>query len=340
MWRTISPEEIDLEARGKHGFHVRLGREEEILLPLVVVWNGRGPRLLIAGGTHGDEFEGQITVSNFCRDIDPETVQGTLILLPLHNVLACRAGTRLTPHDGSDLNRLYGRSDGDGPAHAIARFVETALLPYVDWVIDLHSGGSAHEFVLSSNLQARMGSAEFEAMLDPLLAFDAPYAIVFDEVSATGDMPHTGTLEGYARALGKKAISSELGGAGRVSEASLAVAHHGLRSLLAHIGSVPWDRATRPQQSRSQLLFLGRPQHYVTGPVAGRFVPGVSLGDRVRKGDRLGTIAPLDDPLAQPQPIISASDGIVVAVASRGLQQKGAGVIYLADAHEWRSFRQ
>ena len=74
-------------------------------------------------------------------------------------------------------------------------------------MIDIHSGGVAHEFVLSSNLQARLNSDEFEAMRDPLLAFDAPYAIVFDEVSATAEMPHTGTLEGHARSLGKKAIS-------------------------------------------------------------------------------------------------------------------------------------
>ncbi len=333
MWQSLSPHEIDLAAAGKHCFHVCLGRENELMLPVVVVRHRSGPTVLVAGGTHGDEFEGQITVSDLCMDIAPENVHGTLILLPLHNVLACKAGTRLTPDDGSDLNRLYRRPDGDGPAHAIARFVETQLLPDVDWVIDLHSGGSAHEFVLSSNLQARLGTAEFEAMRDPLLAFDAPYAIVFDEVSASGDMPHTGTLEGYARALGKKAISSELGGAGHVTPASLRVAEHGVRSLLSHIGVVPWAQATRPDQSRSQLLFLGRPEHYVRAPLAGRFAPAVALGDEVRKDMHLGSIAPLDDPLAPPRSILSTSDGIVVAIARHGLQQEGAAVIYLAEAH-------
>ena len=333
MWRSLSRREIDLGVSGKQCIQLRLGRDAGLMLPVVVVRNGRGPTVLIAGGTHGDEFEGQIAVSNLCRDIAPENVRGTLILLPLHNVLACKAGTRLTPDDGSDLNRLYGRPEGDGPAHAIARFVETQLLPDADWVIDLHSGGSAHEFVLSSNLQARPGTAEFEAMRDPLLAFDAPYAIVFDEVSASGDMPHTGTLEAYARSRGKKAISSELGGAGRVTPASLGVAEHGLRSLLSHIGVVPWAGATRPDQSRSQLLFLGRPEHYVRAPLAGRFAPAVALGDESRKGMHLGTIAPLDDPLAPPRSIISTSDGIVVAIARHGLQQEGAAVIYLAEAH-------
>ena len=338
MWISTDPQGIDLKLRGKHCLRVHL--RDDVTLPLVTVSIGRGPIVLVAGGTHGDEFEGQIAVSNLAREIEPQALQGTLILLPLHNVLACRAGTRVTPDDGSDLNRLYGRPGGDGPAHAIARFVETTLLPQVDWVIDLHSGGSAHEFVLSSNLQARMNSAAFETMLDPLLAFDAPYAIVFDEVSATAEMPHTGTLEAYAQSLGKKAISSELGGAGRTSPASLGVAERGLRSLLSHIGVVPWTGATRPDESRSRLLFLGRPQHYVRSPFAGRFAPAIALGDAVRKGDRLGSMLPLDDPLAAPEAIIAATDGIVVAIARHGLQQAGAGVIYLADAHDWRSFRK
>jgi N2-acetyl-L-2,4-diaminobutanoate deacetylase len=336
QWRTLSLDHIEFAATGKHLWHVRLAfkhdkGEGELLLPLVVVQNGSGPAVLVAGGTHGDEFEGQFAVSSLYREIDVQDVRGTLIVLPLHNVPACHAGTRLTPQDQSDLNRLYGRPGGDGPAHAIARFVETMLLPQADWVIDLHSGGSAHEFVLSSNLQARMGSAEFEAMLDPLLAFDAPYAIVFDEVSATADMPHAGTLEGLARSLGKKAISSELGGAGRVTQASLSVAEHGLRSLLSHIGVVTSPGATRPEHSRSQLLFLGHPEHYVRTELAGRFAPAAGLGDKVRKGDLLGVMAPLQDPLADPEPIISSANGVVVAVARHGLQQEGARVFFIAE---------
>ncbi|MGE0005714.1 MAG: succinylglutamate desuccinylase/aspartoacylase family protein [Parvibaculaceae bacterium] len=336
MWSTVVPPAIDLSASGKRCLRVRIafrrgGRAEELTLPLVTVRNGRGPTVLVAGGTHGDEFEGQAAVADLCRGIEADSVHGTLILLPQHNVLACRAGMRVAAEDGSDLNRLYGRPGGEGPACAIARFVERTLLPEADWVIDLHSGGTAHEFVLSSNLQARPRSAEFEAMLGPLLAFDAPFAIVFDEVSAAGEMPHSGTLEAYARALGKKAVSSELGGGGRVTPASLAVAGHGLRSLLSHVGAVPWAGATRPDRSRSQLLFLGRPEHYVRSRGAGRFAPSVSLGDKVRKGDRVGCIAALDDPLAPPEPLVAASDGVVVAIARHGLQEAGAGVVYLAD---------
>lgn len=321
----ISPQQLDLAVTGKQHLDVHLAND--LSLPLTIVHRGQGPAVLVAGGTHGDEFEGQIAVTRLARAIAAEDVQGTLILMPFHNVPACQAGTRLTPGDGSDLNRLYGRPHGSGPAHLIARFVETTLLPHIDWLIDLHSGGNAHEFVLSSNVQARYPSAECDVMLAPLLAFDAPYAIVFDEVPASPHMPHGGTLEEAARALGKKAISSELGGAGRATPQSLAVAERGLRNLLSHIGVVPSDDATRPEQSRSRLLFLGRPEHHVTIATTGCFAPLAELGSQVRPGDLLGHIEGRESAEA----IHAPTAGVVIAVASRGLQQKGSAVIYLAD---------
>jgi predicted deacylase len=321
----VSPQQFDLAVSGKQHLDVHLA--DGLSLPLTIIRHGQGPAVLVAGGTHGDEFEGQIAVTRLGRAVAATDVRGTLILMPFHNVPACRAGTRLTPGDGSDLNRVYGRPHGSGPAHLIARFVETSLLPHIDWVIDLHSGGAAHEFVLSSNVQARYPSPECDAMLAPLLAFDAPYAIVFDEVPASPHMPHGGTLEEAARALGKKAISSELGGAGRATPQSLTVAEHGLRNLLSHIGVVPSDDATRPEQSRSRLLFLGRPEHHVTIATSGCFAPLVELGAEVRKGDLLGHIESRESAEA----IHAPTAGVVIAIASRGLQQKGNAVVYLAD---------
>jgi predicted deacylase len=321
----VSPQQLDLAVTGKQQLDACLA--DGLSLPLTIVHRGQGPAVLVAGGTHGDEFEGQIAVMRLARAVAAEDVQGTLIIMPFHNVPACQAGTRLTPGDGSDLNRLYGRPHGSGPAHLIARFVETALLPHIDWVIDLHSGGGAHEFVLSSNIQARYPSAECDAMLAPLLAFDAPYAIVFDEVPASPHMPHGGTLEEAARALGKKAISSELGGAGRATPQSLAVAERGLRNLLSHIGVVPSDDATLPEQSRSRLLFLGRPEHHVTIATTGCFAPLIELGADIHKGDILGHVESREAAEA----IHAPTDGVVIAIASRGLQQKGNAVIYLGD---------
>jgi predicted deacylase len=290
--------------------------------------------VLVMGGTHGDEFEGQIAALELARSLDALTVHGRLIVAPFHHEAACREGMRLSPIDGRDLNRAYGlkQSPDAGPTTRIAQFVENQLLPHVDLVIDLHSGGVSHDFVLSSNLQAAIGGEEHQSMRPLLLAFDAPFALTFDEAGESA-MPHVGTLEGATRALGKQAISSELGGGGHLTAQSTAVARQGLVNLLHHVGIVRSAVAIPWRESRSVELSLSRPEEHLTAPVAGWFCPSISLGERVKAGDLIGTLTPDQSPFDAPLPIKARTDGIVAALPSRTRQKAGAAIAFVAAEH-------
>ena len=307
----VNSEGFDLPSQGSARLNLTLAEGEA--LELVVRVDGPGPRVLVVGGTHGDEFEGQIAALELARALPDLALRGTLIVLPLHNPLASRAGQRQTPADGRDLNRAYGDPEDGGPTARIAKFVTERLLTEIDLVIDLHSGGRKTGFVLSSNLQARPGEAEHAEMRPLLMAFDAPYAITFDEAGEDA-MPHLGTLEGFARTKGIRALSSELGGTGGVTTASLAVARQGLVNVLHHVGSVTSPLAVRWQDSRSIELTLTRPEEHLTAPVAGWFVPCQSLGDQVRSGDPVGHVVPDGDPLAPPVPVSARTDGVVAGL--------------------------
>lgn len=301
-------------------------------LTVFTAGDGAGPTLLVTGGVHGDEFEGQVAVLELARALPSLTINGRMIVVPFVNEAACRASQRTSPVDGRDLNRLFSvdRQNGAEPSTQLARFVEERLLPGLDWLIDLHSGGRAHEFVLSSNLQASPGTAECEAMMPALLAFDAPYAIVFDEAGPHA-MPHRGTLESAARARGTRALSSELGGAGRLTAPSLSVARQGLVNLLHHIGSVRSPRATDWRESRSRLLSLTRPDEHVAAGVDGWFCPTRVLGESVEPGDVIGYLMRDEDPFAEPAVIRSATDGIIVALAAKGRMTAQERVAYVAS---------
>lgn len=334
-WLRCTPEALDLERRGVTRVLLALdyswqGRQATLDYPLIVVRNGKGPCVLLVGGTHGDEFEGQLVATRLAGRIAADQVQGTLIILPTHNRPAALAGLRRSPLDGADLNRLYPGRQGAGPSHAIARFVTERLIATADVVIDIHSGGATHEFVLSSNLQGRPGTAACERDLPALLAFDAPYAILFDEVGSDS-MPHGGTLEAAAIACGKRAFSSELGGGGRLTPDSLAVAETGVVKLLRYLGVLAGP-APRPEESRSKLLALMRPEHYVATPERGHFLPLVWLGAEVEAGQRLGELYRLERPGAAPLAIDAATAGTVVAVSSRGIVDPSEPVFFVAEA--------
>jgi predicted deacylase len=336
-WIGCPPGALDLERRGLTRWLLALdyswqGREAILDYPVIVANNGEGPCVLLVGGTHGDEFEGQIVATRLAAGLAAEDVTGTLIILPTHNRPAALAGLRRSPLDGADLNRLYPGRDGAGPSHAIARFVTERLIAACDAVIDIHSGGATHEFVLSSNLQGRYGTPACARDLPALLAFDAPYAILFDEVGGDS-MPHGGTLEGAAIARGKRAFSSEIGGAGRLTPDSLAVAERGVVNLLRSLGVLAGPKP-RPEESRSRLLALCRPEHYVSAPARGHFRPLVWLGAEVEAGQTLGELYRLERPGEAPLPIAAASAGTLVTVASRGIVDPSEPVFFVAEPVE------
>jgi predicted deacylase len=331
MFTDLRAEQFEFSRRGVRWERIQLGEEQGMPgLSIAQAAGGAGPTVLVVGGTHGDEFEGQFAALELARALGSLTIHGRLLVVPFHNEAACRAGTRVSPIDGQDLNRLYGVDAPDGPTARVARFVEQHIMPEIDFLIDLHSGGDTHEFVLSSNLQAALGSDEHQAMLPPLLAFDAPYAIVFDEAGENA-MPHRGTLEGAARGLGKAALSSEIGGGGRTTEQSLAVARRGLANLLHHIGVVRSSTATSWRESRSRVLTLSRPEEHLAAPAAGWFSPDVRLGTDVEAGQRIGSLVPEIDAFGPPIPVESATEGVVVALPARTRQAAGAQLAFVAS---------
>lgn len=281
-------------------------------LPISVRRKGNGPTVLLVGGTHGDEYEGQIVVAEMMRRLDGLDLHGTLICLPRHNPGACVAGRRTDPEDADqDINRVYGTGSATGRAKVISDFVSGAILPHVDWVIDLHSGGASHEFVVSGNIQAVIGSDEDLAMRPYLQAFGAPFSLVFD--GSDHSMPHAGTLEHHAKGFGARAISSELGGGGRVSAASIAAARDGVMRLLGAIGLL---EGSPPPPPPGPLLEMSGERHTVTCGIAGAIEPVAQLGDAVALGQTVARLHP--DDLSAPVDLTAQCTGVFACIAAKG----------------------
>src|SRR3954454_19932365 len=94
---------IDYERPGKQQGSLRLPYSHNlagwanILIPITVVKNGSGPTLLALGGNHGDEYEGPVALMKLARKLEPDQVNGRVIIIPALNLPAVQAGTRLSP---------------------------------------------------------------------------------------------------------------------------------------------------------------------------------------------------------------------------------------------------
>jgi predicted deacylase len=80
--------EIDFDRDGKENGFIRLPYSVHrsaygwIPIPVVCIKNGDGPRVLLMGGNHGDEYEGQVALGKLIRSLEAEKVHGRIIILP------------------------------------------------------------------------------------------------------------------------------------------------------------------------------------------------------------------------------------------------------------------
>jgi predicted deacylase len=290
--------------------------------PVAVLRNGNaGPTVLLMGGNHGDEYEGQVALARLIRTLDPARLTGRLIVLPMANAPAAAAGVRVSPHDGGNLNRIFpGDADGT-PTSAMAHYYATVLFPLANAFIDLHSGGTSLNYLPFASY-CRCGDALTDARSHALLkAFGAPLSIAWDA------MDHR-MAETEASRQRLAAIGGEFGGGATVTPAGLAVVERGLSNALAHLGLLPPN--SRAQTQITRWLEIPGSDFYVFSTSAGVFEPLVELGQNVAAGDPCGLIHYIEEPLREPVLYRFAASGLVVCKRQPARVERGDCLAHLA----------
>lgn len=319
---------VELMAPGKHQGSIEMSWSDNAnplgvypIPALCIVGEAPGPSVLLMGGVHGDEYEGPLALMSLFRELDPAEVAGRLILLPQANAPAARAGTRCSPLDGGNLNRAFPGDAKGGPTAQIANMIAACLMPAVDAVIDLHSGGKASWFVPSA-LAARGQDGGLDgANMALATAFGAPATWVLPY------WPGNGSVNGAASALGLPCIAAELGGAGVVGREPLAHAEAGVLRCLVHLGVLEREA---PLGETPRAVELGTPGFHVTAPVTGLYQPVAAAGEEIAEGALLGLLHFPEVPMAPPMEITAGTGGFILAETRRAMVAPGDFLAFIA----------
>ncbi|MDX1575652.1 MAG: succinylglutamate desuccinylase/aspartoacylase family protein [Kiloniellales bacterium] len=302
--------DLDFDRPGKQVSHLRLDHSDNVHafgfvpIPIAVIAGGKGPTVLLTAGNHGDEYEGQVILRRLIQETVAEDLNGRLIVLPALNAPAVLAGTRVSPLDGLNLNRCFPGEDGGAPTRAIAHYVSNVLLPMSDAGLDLHSGGSASEYLPCSFLCTHPDPDLMAHVMALAMAFGAPYAYVVDGASGS-----TG-LDPTAHGRGVPLISTELAGGASLDLRALQVGRDGVRRVLSQLGVLEGDRV---EAEPPRFLRAGGATDRVTAPISGLFEPYCRLGEEVEEGDPAGAVHALEEPQRAPVELRFARSGVVVA---------------------------
>lgn len=331
MTTTRLKSEVDFDRDGKQNGFLRLPHSVHrsaygyIPIPIIVVRNGDGPTALVIAGVHGDEYEGQVAASNLAKWLDPERIRGRVIILPVANFPAAMEGTRVSPIDAGNLNRLYP-GDPDGTVTAqIAHYIEHVLLPKADVVFDLHSGGSSLMYLPSISFRRSQRPDLIERGIPAVKAMAAPI-VYFSQEAQGGDR----AIIGAAKRQGVLSISSELGGGGFLSPEGLRVTERAIRNLLVHMTILaPTDKIEPDGPSR--FVEIGGLEYFVYAPEEGVFEPLVELGDMVSAGQPAARLHLPDTPWLEPEEVRFSRDGLVLCKRTIGRTKRGDCLLHLAS---------
>ena len=280
---------VDFDATGKQIGWLRVPHSVTrsaygvIPIPIAVLNNGDGPRILLTGGTHGDEYEGQVVLTRMIRQLRAEDIRGRLIVIPALNAPAAIAGTRVSPLDDGNLNRAFPGDPDGGPTWKIADYVHSHLVPMVDVVGDFHCGGAslAYRPHASTHFSPDSPAEVKERSLAAVKSLGLRHVMIFETAGMAGGMSCA------TRRHGKIYLNGEYGGTGSLTRDGIALVEGAVERLLAFFGAT--ERRFDPLPPPQVLQIFG-PRAYVYAPDAGVFVPATSLGDAVKEGDLCGEL--------------------------------------------------
>lgn len=289
----------------------RLVTGADVDLPVRVV-HGRedGPTVWVDAAIHGDEAVGVEVIRQVLADIDPKTMRGTLIAIPIVNVLGFMTGDRYLP-DRRDLNRSFPGSARGSLASRIAHLMMTEVVAKCDVGIDLHTGSDRR-----TNLPQIRADLEDDRTRELAEAFAAPvmlHAKIRD-----------GSLRAAAREAGATVLLYEAGEAWRMDAWAIDAGVRGVRRVLATLGMT--EPADEDPPVASQASYRSS---WVRARGTGMLHLEVALGEHVTEGQRIGG---LFDSFGKRVRLVHAErSGVVIGRTEAPVVNSGDAVVHVAE---------
>ena len=118
-------------------------------LPLLIIkGKNKGKVFTILAGVHGAEYAPIIATQELIKELNPNELVGTIIILPITNIGSFYTKTPyINPLDNKNINRIFpGKKDGT-VSEKIVNFISSEIIPISDVFLDVHSGDASEDLL-------------------------------------------------------------------------------------------------------------------------------------------------------------------------------------------------
>jgi uncharacterized protein len=268
----------------KGAIDVPAGSDAALDIPVAVVHGARpGPVLALVAGAHGTEYASIIALERLIPRLDPKTMTGSVIIIPLVNVPSFEQKiAHINPIDGKNMNRFYPGVMSGTQTERASYLITKQVIEQSDHLIDLH-GGDIDESLRPYTYWTISGNAKQDSISREMaLAFGLDHIIL--STDRPKDPNASRYLENTATTRGKPSITAEAGHAGTVDPEDVTALIEGCLAVMSYLRII--DRPYTPVRSAVWIDRLAN----VTSEVNGIFYPAVTRGSYVAEGTTIGHI--------------------------------------------------
>lgn len=265
-------------------------------LPITIVNGARpGPTVSITAGVHGPEYTGVAACVGLGRELDPRTMAGRLVMLPIVNLRSFELRTSgLNPLDGMNINRVFPGQRYGSMTEQMAYVLFHEIILRSDAYLDLHGSGLYQALPPHVGCQ-RVGAAEVDERSEALARlFEIELVNVMgkgiDEFEITDEESGVSfvginndlTAVGNAALAGVPAVLLEVGRGGSLEPELVQMEMRGIVNVLRYLGMLDGQADTDISHTKCYGMYIARTRY------GGLFFPSIRQGDVVKRGDILG----------------------------------------------------
>ncbi len=272
-----------------------------------------GPVVLILGGVHGDEINGVETIRKMLFDDKFEQLdKGTVIAIPIVNIYGFINFSRAVP-DGKDVNRSFPGSLNGSLASRVARVITQKIIPHVDYIIDLHTGGSSR-----FNFPQVRYSANDTVSYELAKVFGAPFVIKKPLISKS--------LRKIAKEKKIPILVYEGGESLRFDGYSIQLAMDGISRVLNHLGMTQYAVS-----SPDKMIHFTKTV-WIRASQSGLFMWTKKSGQRILKDEIIGVI---NDPQGlRSTSVVASRSGYIIGHNNASVVNQGDALFHISFDYE------
>ncbi len=282
-------------------------RDGTLSIPVLAARGSRSGKTLVAtAGVHGDEYEGMEAIHRTFEALDPSSMTGTFVAVPVVTLPAYWMACRVNPLDARNMARVFpGSTDGSASERLAARLLDR-ILRHADFYIDLHSAGRAMHWVTLCGYCDH--GPQTATASEAARCFGAP--VIWEHPH---DPTATGRTLSATNGLEIPSLYTEAFGGGHTRPEDVDCYTRGLANLLRflEISELPVAGLPEPYDP-VEVRGWGNTDNALSAAKSGLFWSQVEPADRVKSGQKIAYVRNIEGRIIDE--IVSPQDGYVVGI--------------------------